>query len=259
MARLSLRDAQARRDRALGGIAPADFSEALARGMAVLVAFGDGERPTLADLARRLDLPRATVRRAVVTLLHLGYVTAEGRTFALTPKVLELAATFLRANPVSTVLQPACERLAAELGESCAAAVLEGEDAVMIARAVPHQLLAVGHGVGYRVPALHSALGRVLLAELDETALDQRLANAAEPERTRAAVAIARTQGWAYVAHEVEPGFHSIAVPVRRWDSAAIAALNIGCGIGRRSPQSMLAEVLTLLRATADELREQLI
>jgi IclR family pca regulon transcriptional regulator len=157
------------------------------------------------------------------------------------------------------VLQPACERLAAELGESCTAAVLHGDDAVMIARAVPHQLLAVGHGIGYRVPALHSALGRVLLADLDEAALDQRLADADEPERIRAAVTTARTQGWAYVAHEVEAGFHSVAVPVRRWDGAVVAALNIGCGLGRRSPQSMLDEVLTRLRATADELREQLV
>jgi IclR family pca regulon transcriptional regulator len=259
MARLSPRDAVARRDRDLDGFAPADFSEALARGIAVLRAFGDGERPTLADLARRLDLPRATVRRAVMTLAHLGYVAAEGRTFALTPQVLELAATFLRANPVSTLLQPACERIAAALGESCAAAVLQGDDAVMVARAVPHQLLAVGHGVGYQVPAMHSALGRVLLADLAEATLAKRLADAPEPERIRAAVAIARTQGWAYVAHEVEAGFHSIAVPVRRWDGAVVAALNVGCGVGRRSRESMLDEVLTQLRTTADQLQDQLI
>ncbi|GAA4678851.1 IclR family transcriptional regulator [Pseudonocardia yuanmonensis] len=259
MARLGLDDAQVRRDRQLDGIAPADFSEALARGVAVLRAFGEGERLTLADLARRLGLPRATVRRAVVTLVHLGYVAAEGRTFALTPRVLELAATFLRANPVSTILQPACERVAAELGEACAAAVLDGGDAVMIARAVPHQLLAVGHGVGYRVPALHSALGRVLLANLPESALDARLAAVPEPERIRAAVASAGARGWAYVAHEVEPGFHSVAVPVRRWDGSVIAALNIGCGVSRRDRESMLGEVLDRLRSTTDELREQLI
>jgi hypothetical protein len=50
-----------------------------------------------------------------------------------------------------------------------------------------------------------------------------------------------------------------MAVPVRRWDGPVVAALNIGCGVGRRTRESMLSEVLDLLRFTTDQLREQLI
>lgn len=242
MTRLNARDASARSARAVD-----DYSEALARGIAVLRAFGAGERLTLADLARRLELPRATVRRAVVTLAHLGYVEAEGRTFTLTPRVLELAGVFLRANPVSALVQPVCEEIAAELGDSCTAAVLQGDDAVMLARAVPHQLVAVGHGVGFRVPAARSALGRVLLAASDPA------------DWPSEAVARAAADGYAYAAGEVEEGFHSVAVPLRRWDGRVVAALNVGTGVARRSEQSMRGEVLARLRVAAGDLQNQLV
>src|SRR3989304_5433793 len=52
-----------------------DFVTALARGLTVIRAFGQ-ERPrmTLADIAKRVALPRATVRRSLITLETLGYV-----------------------------------------------------------------------------------------------------------------------------------------------------------------------------------------
>ncbi len=58
----------------------ANFSEALARGLSVITAFDDQRRRmTLSDVARAVDLPRATVRRALATLVDLGYLEAEGR------------------------------------------------------------------------------------------------------------------------------------------------------------------------------------
>jgi IclR family pca regulon transcriptional regulator len=40
-------------------------------------------------------------------------------------------------------------------------------------------------------------------------------------------------QGYAYVANEVEAGFHSIVVSLRRWDGTPVAALNVGATIER--------------------------
>jgi IclR family pca regulon transcriptional regulator len=68
-----------------------------------------------------------------------------------------------------------------------------------------------------------------------------------------------RAQGYAYVAHEVETGFHSIAVPLRRWDDIQIAALNVGSNIGRLPADDMLQRVLPALQATARKLQPQLV
>lgn len=270
MGRLGVRDEKKRAERDIEGINPADYSEALERGLAVFAAFdAQDARLTQADLARKLDLPRATVRRSLVTLVHLGYMEADGRTYRLTPKVLGIASAYLTTNPVSRILQPMCERLSAEFGTSCTVAVLEREDAVMIARALPHQSLTVGLGMGYRIPASRSALGRVLLSSLGEGErhhlLDAtRSAEGAaitgkEHARIEAAIAEIREQGYSYVANEVDSGFHSVAVPLRRWDGQQIAALNIGATLDHLSAEDMQERVRIRLQAIAEEVQSQLI
>jgi IclR family transcriptional regulator, pca regulon regulatory protein len=259
MGRLADRDGAARQRRQLvGGADAADFSEALARGLAVLAAFdSEHQRLTQADLARLLGLSRATVRRAVLTLEHLGYLVADGRLYRLSPRVLQLAASYLTSNAISAVVQPACDRICARVGESCTVAVLDGADVIMIARAVPQRLIAVGSGIGYRVPMVTSALGKVLLAHLTPDERTARLA--AVGHRDEDAFDGIRRDGYCYVANDVEVGFHSIAVPLRRWDGTLVAAMNVGCGTERISPEAMRTEVLDLLRASADDLRGQLI
>lgn len=259
MGRLAERDGAARQRRELaGGADAADFSEALARGLAVLAAFdSEHQRLTQADLARELGLSRATVRRAVLTLEHLGYLVADGRLYRLSPRVLELAASYLTSNAISAVVQPVCDRICARVGESCTVGVMDGADVVMVARAVPRRLIAVGAGLGYRVPLATSALGRVLLAHLDPEERLERLEVIGHPDED--AFEHIRRDGYCYVANDVEVGFHSIAVPVRRWDGSPIAAMNVGCGTERIGQEVMRTEIRDLLRAHTDDLRGQLI
>lgn len=253
-----------------------ELSEALMRGLDVLVAMGaapamPGEAAwgtTLADLARRVDLPRATARRALHTLVHLGYVETEGRNFRLTSRVLRLAGAYLGASAAATVLQPACERLCAELGETCSVAVLDGEDAVMVAYAAPRRLHLGAMGAGLRLPAFCSAVGRVLLAGLPAAARAEFLRDlrpvAATPRTLtdKAALrvlidAVAR-DGHALADGEAEVGFRSLAVPLRRLDGRVVGALNTGCAAERATPEEMRARFLPRLVAEAAALREQL-
>src|SRR6195952_3251111 len=68
----------------------------LAKGLAVLRAFSR-EHPamTLTQLAQRTGLAPATARRCLHTFEELGYVTRNGRSFLLRPKVLEIGAAYL--------------------------------------------------------------------------------------------------------------------------------------------------------------------
>ncbi|HUN31951.1 MAG TPA: IclR family transcriptional regulator C-terminal domain-containing protein [Trebonia sp.] len=265
MAKLNQRDEARRASREVDAGSRADYSEALERGLLVLTAFERGEeRLTQSQLARKLDLPRATVRRALLTLAHLGYVVTEDKAYRLAPRVLTLASAYLTTNPVSRVLQPVCDRLAEEFQASCTTAVLDGPVAVMVARALPRQPLPIGQGLGFQVPAARSALGQVLISGLDEQPRrDYLLAHVAEDEgpvgEIEAELAQIRSQGYAYVAHEVETGFHSIAVPLRRWDDVQVAALNIGSNIERLPAEAMLTRVLPALQATARKLQPQLV
>jgi IclR family pca regulon transcriptional regulator len=265
VAKLNPRDASRRENRDVDANNRADYSEALERGLLVLTAFDRGEeRLTQSQVARKLDLPRATVRRALLTLAHMGYVVAEDKAYRLAPKVLTLATAYLTTNPVSRILQPVCEALVDEFGASCTAAVLDGPAAVMIARALPRQSLAIGQGIGFRVPATRSALGRVLISGLDTEQrrrylLDNETCDEKSLAHIEAVLSEVGTQGHAYVADEVEAGFHSIAVPLRRWDDTQIAALNVGCSVEHLSRQEMLERVLPVLQTTARKLQPQLV
>jgi IclR family transcriptional regulator, pca regulon regulatory protein len=259
-----------RAEQRLASAAGPEFLEALARGLRVVQAFGrDRRQLTLSDLARLVDLPRASVRRTLHTLVHLGFAETDGRLFRLTPRILSLAAAYLGSNAISDVLQPAVERLAADVGEPCSAAVLDGDDVIMIAHASPNRVINLAAQIGFRAPAVSSSLGRVLLAALDDRQLDRRLTRikiekltpATVTDRTdlRKAIRRARDDGYALADQEVELGFRSISVPLRRLDGQVIAALNIGAHSRRCSNDTMRTAFLPKLLALAAELQQQMI
>ncbi len=73
-----------------------NFMTSLARGLAVINAFQERKRHlTIAQISHRTEIPRAAVRRCLYTLMKLGYVTTDGRTYSLLPKVLTLGHAYL--------------------------------------------------------------------------------------------------------------------------------------------------------------------
>jgi IclR family pca regulon transcriptional regulator len=264
--KLEAKDAAARASNPLGR----DFSEALFRGLQIMNAFGpDAQSMTLSDVARKVDLPRATVRRSLLTLAHLGYVKEEGRLFSLTPRVLQLAAAYLGASHAAAILQPCCESLAAEYGETFSVAALDGDSAVMIAYAAPRRMYMDAPGIGLRLPAFCSAVGRVLLAALPEAEREnflRQLRPQAVTPRTvtdkaqlRAILTRVAAEGFAIAEEEAEVGFRSLAVPVRRAGGMVAFALNTGMHVERRSVETMRATYLPRLLLEAQLLSKQLI
>lgn len=266
MSKLRPQDAEKRAQRAN----KADFSEALARGLSVINAFDDQRRQmSLSNVARAIDLPRATARRALATLVELGYVETEGRLFRLTPSILKLAVAYLSSNPVSTVLQPICEAISRQVDASCSVAVLDGDEVVMIARAVPARPASVGLSVGYRLPVFSSALGRALASTLPDKHLDAFLARLKPVRTTRQTVVSkpeirrlildVRKSGFALADQEAEIGIRSIAVPLVRFDGKPVAALNIAVRAEQASAKTMIAEYAPLLLKQAGMLKQQLV
>jgi IclR family pca regulon transcriptional regulator len=246
------------------------FSEALARGLEIIAAFGPEARAlTLSDIARRVDQPRATVRRSLLTLVQMGYAEQNGRFFGLTPRVLELATAYLGASVATSILQPCCELLSAEYGETFSVAVLDGDEAVMIAYAMPRRMYMESAGVGLRLPAHCSAVGRVLLAGLSEARRELYLKRlqprAITPKTVTSKPALRRIfaqvaqDGFAVADEEAELGFRSLAVPLRRAGGQVSFALNTGLPVQRSSTDEMRDRFLHRLLTEAERLRNQLL
>ena len=247
-----------------------DFIESLDRGLRVLEVFGGSHQPmTLSDLAKAADLPRATARRILFTLERAGFVATDGKLFRLMPRVLVLASSYLASNHVVSVLQPALDKLSSEAQEISSMAILDGNDVVFIARASPTRIFSAGIDIGYRLPAFCTSVGRVLLSRLpdDELAAVLKAMNPAPltpftvtDRKTLLKTIIAdRAQGYSLVDREAEPGFRSISVPVRRYDGAIIAAINMGAHVDRVSAAEMVDRFLPLLRETAASVKSMLV
>jgi IclR family transcriptional regulator, pca regulon regulatory protein len=246
------------------------YVTALARGLSVLKAFDDqSARLTLSDVARIVDLPRASARRALLTLEALGYVDSNGRTFSLSPQVLTLARAYLASSPVPRVAQGFLENVSETLGESCSLSILHGEEVIYIARSTRKRIGSLHRDVGAHLPANCTSMGRVLLAALPDAELDRFLAQArlqsftpytvTDTGELRAILEKVRRNGYSLVDQELEVDLRSVAVPVHNADGRVIAAMNVSAQASRTPKKQLIDRFLPALRDAAMKMRPLLI
>jgi IclR family pca regulon transcriptional regulator len=247
------------------GVGP-DFVEALARGLSVLSCF-DARHPrmTLTEIAAASGLARPTARRLLLTLQELGYVRAEGGSFALTPRVLGLGMAYVNALGLWDIARPHMENLVASTKESSSMSQLDGSDIVYVARVAVPKIITLRVSIGTKFPAVRTSQGKVLLAALDDTALkgvlalpsdaglppyahDRSMADIRDELRT------VRARGWALADEELAPGIRSVAAPVRDGDGSVRAALNVTVHASETTVQTLVTEHLPKLLRTAGDI-----
>jgi IclR family pca regulon transcriptional regulator len=242
-----------------------NYVQSFARGLAVIRSFSaEAPAQTLTEVAQRTGLTRAGARRILLTLAQLGYVESQGRHFRLTPKILDLGFAYLSSLPLWNLAEPVMETLAAEVKESCSAAVLDGPDIVYVLRVPTHKIMRINLGTGSRLPAFCTSMGRVLLAGLPADACRARIESAqresrtartlTDPEALQAAVDTVRRQGWCLVDQELEEGLVSLAAPLTDRVGRTIAALNISGQANRTPAAEMQARFLPRLRDAAEQI-----
>jgi len=243
-----------------------DIIHGLIKGLAVIECFNEEHhRLSITDVANRTGLERATARRCLLTLAHLGYATYDGKFFELTPRVLNLGHSYLAATPLPRLIQPFLEDLSRATSESTSAAVLEGTDILYVARVSTRRVMSINLAPGARLPAYCTSMGRNLLAALppaDARAILDRSELVAYTERTKAdlasittELAVVAAQGFAVIDQELELGLCSIAVPLHNAAGKVVAAINIGAQSARASTSYMIANFLPLMRKVQAEVR----
>jgi IclR family transcriptional regulator, pca regulon regulatory protein len=236
------------------------FVQSLARGLSVIRSFDvDHSSMTLSEVAKRSTLTRATARRVLLTLSQLGYIRSEGKTFSLTPLVLQLGYAYLSSLSLAQIAKPHLEDLSAKLSESTSVAILDRDEIVYVARVSTRRIMTVGITVGTRFPAHATSMGRVLLAGLPQTDLEAYIRSVTlSPltprtitSRRELSVELARVRatGWAIVDQELEVGLMSMAAPIRDGEGGVIAAVNV----------SLNAQTLDQRRDSLDSVRDSLL
>ncbi|MGF1511298.1 MAG: IclR family transcriptional regulator C-terminal domain-containing protein [Myxococcota bacterium] len=241
-----------------------EFVASLAKGLKVIRAF-DSRAPllTLSEVADKTGMSRAAARRFLLTLSELGYAESDGRRFRLTPRVLELGYSYLSSLGLTEVMTPILERVSSHINESVSAAVLDGTEIVYIGRVQTQRILSVGLGVGARLPAFATSMGRVLLAHAPDPVRDRildvpmkRHTERTLTDRMKLAILLqqVREDGHCLVDQELEVGLRSLAVPLRDAEGRVRAAINVSAHASRTPVNVMLDEYLPVIRKAADEI-----
>ena len=244
-----------------------NFMASFARGLAVIRSFSQQRtRMSIAQLSLRSGIPRAAVRRVLYTLSKLGYAGSDdSRTFLLRPQILALGYAYLSSAPLATSAQPILDQVSQAVHESCSMAVLDGDDIMYVARSSSsRRIMSIDLGIGSRLPAYCTSMGRVLLAHQSRPELAAYLRRVkplpltprTELSRGRleAILKATRANGYALVDEELEIGLRSIAVPVVDREGRVAAALNVSAQAARIGIVEMEKKFLPPLQAAALDL-----
>jgi IclR family pca regulon transcriptional regulator len=245
---------------------PVEIVQSLVKGLVIIQAFNE-QQPmmTLSEVANSTGFSRAASRRFLLTLVAEGYANKEGNLFSLTAKILDLGFSYLSTQNIWQFGKPLMQQLVEQLNDSCSAAVLEGNDVVYVARvATTTRIMSIGLNVGTRLPAFATSLGRVLLAELTDSALNNFLNHCEIQKYTDhtstdipelvTLIKQVKKQGYSIVDEELEIGLTSVAVPVHDNRGNVVAALSISTHTSQMDTQHRLSTILPALQLCADKI-----
>ncbi|MCZ6674397.1 MAG: helix-turn-helix domain-containing protein [Verrucomicrobia bacterium] len=246
-----------------------NFMNSLARGIEVIRAFSNLTAGLkMSAISKETGLSRAVVRRCLYTLEHMGYVRQSADGFHLEPKILSLSDPYFSPRSLPAIAQEFLDRVKEKTGESCSLAVLDEHEVVYVARSAAQRVMSVSLGIGSRLPAFCTSLGRVLLAALPRKELDAQLNKTTRKRYTdhtktgirdlRQIIMRAKQDGFAMVNQELEIGLRSIAVPVFNRRNQTVASINVGVQATRVTQRELRSRILPELQQAAQAISERL-
>jgi DNA-binding IclR family transcriptional regulator len=179
-------------------------------------------------VATALGLPRSSVYQLLTVMSDRGYVAhlPEDKRYGLGPNAYALASSFTRQQPLTRLGAPLIARLVDSVGESGHLAVLNGTDVLYLVEERARNRPSLITDVGVRLPAITTASGRAMLAQLPLAQLRALYPDGREYSVVQRTLEPARRAGFSTEEGDVTPGLASVAASVQDhagWPAAAIA------------------------------------
>lgn len=239
----------------------------LARAVQVLSALSRRREPWgLDELGLDVGVNKPSLLRILRTLEDERLVLRGDDGYVLGPRVLEFSHGYLQGLELDDVAKPVMERLAKQTSQTVSLAVRDGLEVVYVAIERAQQEIGIQGEIGARHPANATALGKVLLADLEPEALLALLEGhelprlthrtITDPEALLRHLGRVRAQGYADDDEERGIGIRCVAAPIRRGDGRAIAALSIAGPIFHVT-EDLVPTFRAWLLAATDEVSER--
>jgi DNA-binding IclR family transcriptional regulator len=239
-----------RRTRAKGKPTDRYTVDAAAKALELLSVFSFREpRLSLADLAKRTGIPRATAFRLLSTLEQSGFLAKEHGAYQLGIKCFVLGNIVAGGLDLRETAHPHLMALRDTTRETTQIAILDHWQVVYLERVLsPLPVGVMRLGAGAILPAYCTGLGKTLLAFMPEaevaawaatqkfTALTPRTVTTAK--RLMKELTVIRERGYGLDEEEREKGVCCIAAPIRNHTGDVVAAIS-AAGPLQRMPREL--------------------
>ncbi|GAA2588695.1 IclR family transcriptional regulator [Dactylosporangium fulvum] len=221
-------------------------------------------RRSLVDLARALNIPKSSLHGILRTMAKRGWVESDdtGTRFGLGVRALQVGAAYLMTDDTVGLLGGVLDDLSQQFGETVHLGRLDGAHVVYLAKRESVHPLRLYSAIGRQLPAHATALGKVLLADRPDDALDQLLAwplqaltahTITTRDALRAELSTVRARGYAVDREENTEGIvcFAMAVPLQTPATDAISLSVPGARLGADSEE----QIVVALRRAVDQIK----
>ncbi len=245
--------------------------EALSKGLEILGLFNETRMSLkMKEISDLTGIPLPTVFRLLATLQIDGYVERRAdKSYQPGVAVLTLGSAAVRGSGLVQSAEKPLRDLAERTGETVNLGVLLEDRVLYVVRMRNTDLLTANIQVGSTLPAVHTSMGKVLLAALDDAELKSRIKPSSFSEgvgpnaipdlpNLRRQLAEVQTQGYAVQDEELSVGLRSVSAPILGEGGRVVAAMNIAVSASRYTPEELRGDLLSELLATASMVSERL-
>lgn len=195
----------------------------LLRCFAILECFSL-EKPalTLQDIYRKVELPKSTAFRLVNTLQNAGYLLQRAdQRYSLSYKLLLLGSVVRETQDVREITRPLMEELARTSGETVTLSTRSNHERICLDVVDSASALRSVVLPGDRLPLLYGATGKMFLAQMKDSTIEQIRSAQQIPRKkvTKKAllevIADIRANGYALTRDDRVAGVMAVSVPIR--------------------------------------------
>lgn len=235
----------------------------------ILQALSEQKEIGVSELSQRLMMSKATTYRFLQTMKSLGYVVQEGEAdkYRLTLKLFEIGAKSLEYVDLIELADKEMRYISEQTNEALHLGALDENAIIYIHKIDSGYNLRMQSRIGRRNPLYSTAIGKVLLAERDETFVRQTLSEVEFKKHTDKTLENVeqllqeleqvRERHYGEDNEEQEPGLRCIAAPIYDRFGHVIAAISISFPIIRFDTERM-DDYVGLLQAAGRNISLQL-
>ncbi|MCQ6281483.1 IclR family transcriptional regulator [Bacillus sp. EB600] len=216
------------------------LNQSLEKAISILDCFShDSQYQTIENICKLVDIPKATAYRLLYTMETLGLIhyNQKDSTYCLGLKMFEYGGVVIGRLNIINVASPYLTALHHKTGFTVLLAILEGDHLVYIDKRVTLEGVGYTSTIGRFRDPHYGALGKVLMAYLEEPEIKKLLRTAplikytnysiTDPEAFLKQLQQIREQGYYVDNEEVIYNVTAVAAPIKNKWNEVIAAVTV--------------------------------